>query len=99
MSDINKHFFQSVVTHYSVPPHIFTVWLNNNGNRILKTQDEYDEFQHLFTWVDKNEIYQKILALQAITLPNHRSIVAIYGDVKKVINYPNKDSDFWPPHL
>jgi len=95
----NEHIFQNMMQHNALPPHVYSVWLIDNGKRMLKAKDEWDEFKHLFDWVDEMDIRNRILNLKNITLENHKSIVAIYGDKTQVIDFANKDLNFEPPPL
>ena len=97
--DNNEQVFKDMISSFSFSPIVVSMCFLENGTKPVTTNEEWDNVKHLFDWVDKNDIQQRVLRLRQITLENERSIVAIYGDSKKIIEYERKDSNFHPPPL
>ena len=87
-----------MVSNFSLPPQVYSVCFVENGETHV-TDSNWEQFKHFFDWVNKNDIEQRILRLKGITLNNERSIVVIYGDSQKIIEFERKNLDFVPPPL
>ncbi len=90
--------FNNMLSQFSMPPQVVSICLIENGTKQV-TAAEWDAVKPLFDWVDKRDIQQRILRLKGITLENERSIVAIYGDSKKIIEFERQALNFEPPAL
>jgi len=73
--------------HLALPPLVIPVRIIN-GVEFQITTDNTDEYNTIFSWVDRNDIQERILRLKKITLFGEISIIEINGDSKTIIEYP-----------
>ena len=55
-----------MLSKYSLPAQVLSMSFLENG-KIQESDSNWEEFKHLFLWVNKNDIQQRILRLKKIT--------------------------------
>jgi hypothetical protein len=95
---MDSNELKNMVFNFSIPPQVETACFIKNGTRRITAVD-WDEFKHFFDWVNENDIQQRVIRLKGITLGNEKSIIAIYGDSQKIIEFERKSLNFEPPLL
>jgi len=78
-------FFSGCVTHYALPPQVELLLYVDSGTRLLTSNDVFENYRHLFAWVNFNLVQQHLAYVSATGKPGDKYVMAISdkGEVKE----------------